>query len=95
MTTFEAIADVKATAEEPFVHLHDAHSTRSSWRVSSVLMQDMSDIHVLCFFGMSHTSTWSQTNDLGVNYEVTRIHRSLREANLDKHLLLLNTLTGK
>jgi hypothetical protein len=73
--TFDSIQDVKATAEEPFVHLHDGHATRSGWNTAKKLMAQMGNRSVHCFFGMSHSSTWSQTNDLGVNYAVTKIHR--------------------
>jgi hypothetical protein len=38
-------------------------------------MEEMASRFVMNFFGMSHTSSWAQTNDLGVNYAITVIHR--------------------
>ena len=65
----------KGSSEAPLLHFHDAHSSQSAFSVLRELMAKMAQYNVHCSFIQSHMSTWSQSNDLGVNFMTEAIFR--------------------
>lgn len=49
----------------PVAHLQDGHSSRSGWFAFDALKEKMENLNVRNLFCISHSTTWSQTNDRG------------------------------
>lgn len=51
--------------EIPVLHLQDGHVSRSGWSSLPTVAEHMEKLNVRNSFVISHTTTWSQTNDRG------------------------------
>jgi len=62
---------LKTSKEEPAILLLDGHVSRESREICSILDK----YFVYGIFLPSHTSTWTQPNDLGINKEFQKLHK--------------------